>query len=237
MRLFLTIAAFTSTLALSTAAHAQLLTGFDEEAVPAAPVYNPPVQPTPQQPASTYITDQMITDALSGPLPLYAPYETDVPAAQNASASPAYKPLITYGDDVAQPQQVAPQVTPRAPRNADAQQQGEDPVDLQADTLSYDEGAEIVSASGDVFLTQSGRILRADDVKYDVNRDEVVAEGNVVLSEDNGDIHLSDRVRYRSKLKDGDVENLRTALNDGSSFTADSGQRRGGIETTMNNAM
>jgi LPS-assembly protein len=230
MRLFLTITALTtSMLAISASAHAQLLTGFDNETVTAAPASQPETSSVPAK----EITDQMITDALSGPLPLYEPYRQAEPVPETAS-TPAYRPLITYDED----NYIHPEhATPRVPRNAEAKQQpGEDPVDLQADTLSYDEGSEVVSASGDVFLTQAGRILRADDVRYDVSKDEVVATGNVVLSEDNGDIHLSDRVSYRSKLKDGDVENLRTTLSDGAHFTADSGQRKGGIETTMQNA-
>lgn len=112
----------------------------------------------------------------------------------------------------------------------------QEPVDLEADSLSYDDGREIVTASGDAFLTQGQRILRANNMAYDLAQDEAVASGNVVLNEANGDIHLADTARYKNTLQDGYVQNLRTTLNDGSNFRAEEGLHQGGTKTVMNKA-
>ena len=110
------------------------------------------------------------------------------------------------------------------------------PVDISADSMSRDEMNDTVSASGDVFIVQDGRILRADDVLYDVSADQVAASGYVVLNEENGDIHLVDRAQYSNALRDGEVDTLRTVLNDGSRFTAEHGELKGGTQTTMHGA-
>ena len=140
------------------------------------------------------------------------------PPPPTAPDSKPYTPLITYSN-----------IDTPANKN-DA------PVDLTADNMAYDEGSSIVNASGDVFLQQSGRILRADNVNYDVNNDLAVASGNVVLNDKTGDVHLADRVIYQSELRDGQVENLHTTLNDGSRFTAKTGEESGGVKTTMQDA-
>ncbi|MCB9983125.1 MAG: LPS-assembly protein LptD [Rhodospirillales bacterium] len=102
--------------------------------------------------------------------------------------------------------------------------------------MARDEQADTVSASGDVMIVQAGRILRADEVLYDVGADRVQADGNVVLNEESGDIHLVDHAAYSNSLQDGEVENLRTVLNDGSRFTAARGALEGGTKTTMEDA-
>ncbi|MCB1579620.1 MAG: LPS-assembly protein LptD [Rhodospirillales bacterium] len=109
-------------------------------------------------------------------------------------------------------------------------------MDIQADQMLRDELSNTVSASGDVMIVQAGRILRADDVLYDLGIDRVQADGNVVLNEENGDIHLTDYAAYSNALRDGDVERLRSVLNDGSRFTAERGRLEGGTKITMEGA-
>lgn len=115
-------------------------------------------------------------------------------------------------------------------------QDSQEPVDLQADRLEHDERTQIVTASGNVFLTQSGRILRADSVSYNLATDEVRAFGNVVLNEPNGDVHFFQEIELRDKMKDGVVRRLKSYLVDGSRFTAEEGRREGGTKTTMKDA-
>lgn len=111
------------------------------------------------------------------------------------------------------------------------------PVDLQADSVSYDEQSGVVMASGNVMMVQDGRILRADEIRYFLQEDKVRATGNVVLNEVNGDIHLSQVVEFNDKLKNGFVEGLQSYLSDGSRFTAKTGERRQGNQTYMNDAI
>ncbi|MBX2833748.1 MAG: LPS assembly protein LptD [Micavibrio sp.] len=73
-------------------------------------------------------------------------------------------------------------------------------------------------------------------MRYNLTHDRVNAHGNVVLNEPNGDVHLADQVEYYTKLKNGEVQNLRSTLQDGSTFKAQKGAMKGGSKTTMHKA-
>lgn len=112
----------------------------------------------------------------------------------------------------------------------------EEPVDLLAERVEYDEIAGIVSAIGNVEMAQSGRILRADRVTYNLNNDKVEARGNVVLNEVTGDTYFADDVELKDKMKDGFVIGLRGVLADGSRFTADEAQKVADLKVIMREA-
>ncbi|MCC7304666.1 MAG: LPS-assembly protein LptD [Alphaproteobacteria bacterium] len=114
--------------------------------------------------------------------------------------------------------------------------QPQEPVDLDADSISHDENTKIITATGNVFLVQSGRILRADEMSYNLATGIAVAKGHVVLNEENGDIYYSEQVELKDKMKDGLTEGLKAYMNDGSRFTADKGKREDGVKTTMEDA-
>ena len=147
---------------------------------------------------------------------------------------PVFQPLMTRGHlPVAA---VLPDLTPVEPSLSDAPPPDSAPVDFQAAQLDYDDINNVITASGDVFLEQSGRILRADIVEYDLNKDVVKARGHVVLNEINGDIHYADEVEFKDQFKDGVVRELASILEDGSRFAAENGQRFGGVKTVMHEA-
>ncbi len=110
------------------------------------------------------------------------------------------------------------------------------PVNLQAEHLTHDEQAQIITASGNVILTQGERILRADEISYNLENDNVRARGDVVLNEHNGDIHYAQEVELNDKLKNGFVKGLKSYLVDGSRFVAREGRRTNGNKTTMTQA-
>lgn len=146
----------------------------------------------------------------------------DISSSQDITTSPAYAEDATPS--------YAPFITGFGKPPVSNKKKGA-PVDIEANSFTRDEEHNRVNASGDVFIVQDGRILRADEVHYDVNTDTAVASGNVVLNEVNGDVHLADQATYNSRLKNGTVTNLRTTMSDGSRLTAESGERRDGIET------
>ncbi len=110
------------------------------------------------------------------------------------------------------------------------------PVDLQADDLSYDDNGRVVLATGNVVLQQAGRRLLADGVRYDLKQDQVKASGNVVLRDRNGDVHYARDVALSNKFKDGTITGVRSVLADGSQFSAAEGVRDNGLRTTLKNA-
>lgn len=123
-----------------------------------------------------------------------------------------------------------------SPQPVQPKQNKAPPVDFQADQLDYDETTKIITATGNVFLTQENRIVRADKVVYDLSKDTVSAHGHVVLNEPNGDIHYADQLVLRDQFKDGVVNHLTSVLNDGSRFTSKTGQRINGTKTVMSGA-
>ena len=112
----------------------------------------------------------------------------------------------------------------------------DDPVDLLADRVEYDEQAGIVSAIGNVELVQSGRILRAEKVSYNLKQDKVQAKGNVVLNEVTGETYFADDVELKDKMKDGFVTGLSGILIDGSRFTAAEAEKVQDLKVIMRQA-
>lgn len=190
----------------TTAAQAQLLTGFDEEE---GASYEQP-----EAPVTEAHTPQDIPEVQAQPQPEPQNVSQPTPLVPQQQPKPSYKPFITTYD--------------KPPPSS--QKKGA-PVDIEANTFTRDEENNTVSASGDVFIVQEGRILRADQVNYNVNTDTAVASGNVVLNDTSGDVHLADQATYNDRLENGTVTNLRTTMSDGARLTAVSGERRDGVET------
>jgi LPS-assembly protein len=143
------------------------------------------------------------------------------------------------------PSDISPEISKDLPAPVQASMQAEEvsklsvtdePVNLDAEKLVHDEATGTITASGNVFLVQGGRILRADEIVYSLKNDTVVASGHVVLNEENGDIHYADKVKFNDKLKNGFVQGLKVYLADGSRFTATQGRRKDGNRTTMDDA-
>ena len=105
------------------------------------------------------------------------------------------------------------------------------PALITADQLSYDETNGLVIASGNVEISQSGRVLLADRVTYDIKADVVTAEGNVTLIEPTGEVVSADFVNLTGDLKEGFVRDIRVLLADNTRIAAASGTRTGGNRT------
>lgn len=112
----------------------------------------------------------------------------------------------------------------------------DEPVDLLADEVTYDENNGIVSALGGVELVQSGRILRADKITYNLPEDRVEAIGNVVLNEATGEVYFADNLELKDQMKDGFVSGLRGVLLDGSRFTAEEAEKIADLKVIMSKA-
>jgi LPS-assembly protein len=122
------------------------------------------------------------------------------------------------------------------PSSADVPQPANDQeVAFSANTLDYDNDADIVTAGGDVRMLRDGNRLRADKVIWNRKTGEVTATGNVAVVNANGDTAYGDNVQLKDTLKDGVAENLLLILKDGGRLAADKGVRVNGI-TTLRNA-
>jgi LPS-assembly protein len=108
------------------------------------------------------------------------------------------------------------------------------PVLLKADQLRHERNLGIVVGRGNVEIAQGNRILRADTISYNQKTDILTATGNVVLMEPSGDITFADFVELSGDFKDGIVENIRILMSDDARLAAVGGRRIAGEVIEMN---
>lgn len=114
---------------------------------------------------------------------------------------------------------------------------GDEPALISADRVTYDERAGIVTASGNVEISQGGRVLVADSISYDTRRDLVTAEGNVALVELTGDVLFAERMEVTGDLREAFVRDIRVLLSDNSRMAAASGTRTTGNRIELSRAV
>ncbi|HEX2753263.1 MAG TPA: LPS assembly protein LptD, partial [Alphaproteobacteria bacterium] len=110
------------------------------------------------------------------------------------------------------------------------------PIRIDAEHLSYDDVAKVVTATGNVEVVQGDKILRADQIVYNQNTDTVAATGNVTMLDDKGDVSYADYAEMTGNMKNGYIKGLLALLKDGSRFTAAEARHEDGNQTTMTDA-
>lgn len=104
---------------------------------------------------------------------------------------------------------------------------------MQADELSYDREARVVTATGHVELAYGERVLLADRVTYNETTGVVTADGNVSLLDPQGDVAFADHLVLRNEMRDGVIQTLRVLLSDNSRMAGHDVVRSGGNMTTL----
>lgn len=99
---------------------------------------------------------------------------------------------------------------------------------FSADQLSYDDAADLVTASGAVEMNREGHELRADTVTWNRVSGEVRAIGDVRVTTPQGDVAYGDSVVLTDTLRDGVIENLLLVLEDGGRLAAQRATRING---------
>ena len=82
-----------------------------------------------------------------------------------------------------------------------------DLIYLEADSLTNDEKANILTVSGEVEGRYQDRTLRAQKVVYDLNTGEIVATGNVILIDATGSTQYADKLELSDELEAGTATN------------------------------
>ena len=104
-------------------------------------------------------------------------------------------------------------------------------VDFAADALSYQNDADVVTATGDVRMTRGADKVRADRIIWNRKTGQVRAEGNVKATSAQGDIVYGDTAELTDTLKDGVIENMLLVLADGGRLAAKTSRRVDGVTT------
>jgi LPS-assembly protein len=113
---------------------------------------------------------------------------------------------------------------------------GDQLVEFSADSVAYDSDADVLTASGAVRMSREGNYVAADSVVWNRKSGEVRAVGNVVLMTPEGDKLIGDNVLLTDTLRDGTIDNLLVALEQGGRIAARRGVRRGDT-TILENAI
>ncbi|WP_282609641.1 LPS-assembly protein LptD [Pelagibius sp. Alg239-R121] len=111
------------------------------------------------------------------------------------------------------------------------------PALISADQVTFDQELNIVTASGNVEISQGDRIVKADAVSYNINTNVVTATGNVALLEPTGDVVFAEYLELSKDLSEGFIRDIRVLLSDRSRLAAVTGQRTGGNRTVLSKAI
>ncbi|MBX7495348.1 LPS assembly protein LptD [Qipengyuania sp. 6B39] len=148
-------------------------------------------------------------------------------AAGLALASPlAAQDGATDADDPPSLQDPFPELDPPPPATgAMPAADGTRAIDFEADILSYDSDADVVTASGNVVLRSEDRSLRADSVSWSRRTGVILADGRVRFVDENGNQLFAERLELTDEFEAGAMDNLLLALRQGGRLAANRGLR------------
>lgn len=101
---------------------------------------------------------------------------------------------------------------------------------LTAETISYNETDEIITAEGNVVVSQESRVLHADKIMYYRKLDTIVAVGNVYLEEPTGEVLFVQYLELKDSFKEGIAHQIRMILSDNSKLAATKVTRSKGVQ-------
>lgn len=107
-------------------------------------------------------------------------------------------------------------------------------VTFSADTVTYDNNTDVVTATGEVRMNREGNYLAADVVTWDRKSGQVYAKGNVVMTTPQGDKLVGDNVQLTDTMESGVVNNLLVVLENGARIAATRGTRVNSVNTFYN---
>ena len=107
------------------------------------------------------------------------------------------------------------------------------PILFRADEIQYDEQLALTIARGHVEISQNGQVLLADTVSYNQRTDTVTASGNVSLTQPTGEIVFADFMELRDSMTEGFAKNVRMLMADRSRLAANAMRRTNANHTEL----
>ena len=99
------------------------------------------------------------------------------------------------------------------------------PAVFSADEVQYEEDLGLVVAKGNVEISQNDQILLADTVTYNQRTDTITASGHVSLLQPSGDVVFADFVELTNDMRDGFLRDVRMLMVDRSRLAANTARR------------
>jgi LPS-assembly protein len=118
-------------------------------------------------------------------------------------------------------------------RGGGAPQDKDAPILFRADEVEYDDQLALTIARGHVEISQNGQVLLADTVSYNQRTDTITASGNVSLSQPTGEIVFADFMELRDSMNDAFAKNVRMLLADRSRLAANTARRTNANRTEL----
>lgn len=109
----------------------------------------------------------------------------------------------------------------------------QEPIVFVADELRVDQDLSLVVANGNVEIAQGRRRLLADTVTYNERTDTITASGNVSLLEPTGEVVFADYVELTDRMNEGFARDIRMIMTDQARLAGNTGRRTGGIRTEL----
>jgi LPS-assembly protein len=106
-----------------------------------------------------------------------------------------------------------------------AQSMAGEVIDFEAEQLSYDNEADIVTARGNVVLRSKDRSVRANEVTWDRGAGSIIASGNVRLVDESGNQLFTETIELNDQFEAGAMADLLIALRAGGRLAARSAAR------------
>lgn len=128
---------------------------------------------------------------------------------------------------------VAAWAQPSEPKTDQARPDQGRPVLLSADEFRYDRELGIVTAKGKVEMAQAGRVLLADTVSFSERTNVVTASGNVSVLEPSGEVLFAEYVELTDDLRQGFIDKVRMLMTDNSRLAGAQGERLEGRYTRV----
>ena len=111
------------------------------------------------------------------------------------------------------------------------------PIVFQADQVAYDDQLALTVARGHVEISQGNEVLLADTVSYNQRTDTVTASGHVSLLLPTGEVVFADFMELRDQMNNAFAHNVRMLLADRSRLVANAARRLNGNRLELGRAV
>lgn len=123
------------------------------------------------------------------------------------------------------------------PLQVKAQNQNDNQALIEADSMSFEQNTEIVSASGNVTIQYRGRELRADTITWDQKSDRIIASDNVILIDTDGTRVTTQSAELRDEMKQATLKKFSLMMKNNLSFKGETASRQAGKSTKISKAI
>jgi LPS-assembly protein len=109
-------------------------------------------------------------------------------------------------------------------------------AEVEANTLSYDGVADVISAQGRASMKYAGYTLYCDNLRYEQRTGALLCIGNVAMRDPAGNVSRSDRLEVTGGMKEAFIQSLTLTTVDGAMITASDVRFASELETVLTDA-